>query len=463
MDTDAQRWLRNLVDSMDAVAWEADPATLRFRYVSPAAERLLGFPVAAWLEPDFWIERLLPDDRERAVGECLTATAAGGAQHRLEYRLVAADGSAVPIEDSVEVVRDGDEVVGLHGILVNATARRDDEENFRFLVENGSDIVSIVAADGTIAFQSRAVERVLGYSAAEMVGRDAFEYVHPDDRWKARQAFGVARLSPDFADPVELRVRHRDGSWRHIEAISRGLRRGVLVSSRDITAQRRAIEAQKMEALGRLAGSIAHDFNNVLLVIRGHGELLREDVPAAAADKLDEIIRAAERGAALTHQLLSFGRRRLTQLGACDPGETIRSLCTLLRPVLGESTDLMVHVEPGTGHVRMGSGYLEQIMLNLLLNARDALPDGGTISVFVWETRGRVRIRVIDSGIGMDEETRLQIFEPYYTTKDESSGTGLGLATTFAIVREHEGTIEVESALGAGTTFDVDLPAVSGR
>lgn len=455
-----QRWLHDLIERIDAVVWEADPETFQFRYVSPSAERLLGFPTEDWLRPGFWVERLHPADRERAVEECVAATRAGD-DHRLAYRLVASDGSEVWVEDDVRLIRNPDDApVALRGVLVDATCRRREEAVFRFLLEHSSDVITIIDADGIIRYESPAILPLLGYAQDELNGVNAFDLIHPEDVPLARETLQDALRRDDFTQPVEVRVKHRDGTWRWLESIGRhmvGSSVGaVIVTSRDITLQRRAGEAQKMEALGRLANTIAHDFNNILFVVKGHAELLRSG--RAPDMSLQELIDAADRGAALTGQLLSFSRRQLTQEEACDAVLAVRELVSMLRPVIGNAIELSAHAAPGVADVAMGRGVFEQIVLNLVLNARDALPDGGSIAITVETVGSRVRVRVADNGTGMDDATRKRMFEPFFTTKVEGAGTGLGLATVFSIVTQHSGDIEVETTLGSGTTFDLYLP-----
>ena len=455
-----QRWLHDLIERINAVVWEADPETFQFRYVSDSAERLLGFPPSAWLEPGFWVDRVHPDDRERVIGDCAAATAAGH-DHRMEYRLVAADGSEVWVEDDVRIIRAADDSpFALRGVLINATARRREETMLRFILENSSDVITIVDADGVIRYESPAVEPILGYEQNELIGVNGFDLVHPEDLARARDVLERALRIHGFTEPVDLRFKHRDGTWRWLESIGRNMVGGsagaVIVTSRDITMQRRAGEAQKMEALGRLANTIAHDFNNILFVVKGHAELLRSG--GAAGTSLQELIDAADRGAALTRQLLSFSRRQLTQEETCDPSLAMRELVSMLRPVIGSAIELTTRADPAVQDIAMGRGVFEQIVLNLLLNARDALPEGGRIAITVEGFGERVRVRVADNGTGMDDATRKRMFEPFFTTKVEGAGTGLGLATVFSLVTQHGGDIEVETTLGGGTTFDLYLP-----
>lgn len=274
-----RRWLHDLIERIDAVVWEADPETFQFRYVSPSAERLLGFPTEHWLRPGFWVERLHPADRGRAVEACVAATRAGD-DHRLAYRLVASDGSEVWVEDDVRLIRNPDDApVALRGVLVDATSRRREEAVFRFLLEHSSDVITIIDADGVIRYESPAIVPLLGYAQDELNGVNAFDLIHPEDAPLARETLQDALRTYDFTQPIEIRFKHRDGTWRWLESIGRNMVGGsvgaVIVTSRDITMQRRAGEAQKMEALGRLANTIAHDFNNILFVVKGHAELLR--------------------------------------------------------------------------------------------------------------------------------------------------------------------------------------------
>ena len=245
----------------------------------------------------------------------------------------------------------------------------------------------------------------------------------------------------------------------------------LIVGHKTLEAQLR--QSQKMEAVGRLAGGIAHDFNNLLTVIMGYVAMLRES-PAnrAMVPEIEEIERAAVRAAALTHKLLAFSRQQIMQPRIINPNAVVAGMKELLRRLIGEDVALEIALGTGVGNIRADPNQIEQVIMNLVVNARDAMPAGGRIAI---ETRNidlgaecqslppgpYVVVSVADSGHGMDQQTAARIFEPFFTTKDISKGTGLGLSTVYGIVEQSGGAITVRSAPGAGSTFCVYLPAVA--
>ncbi|MBA4065410.1 MAG: hybrid sensor histidine kinase/response regulator [Isosphaera sp.] len=362
-----------LVHSLDVVVWEADPASGRFTFVGPQAEALLGFPPAAWLSsPTFWADRLHPDDRDRCVALRREHVRAG-ADHRLEYRLAAADGRAVWVEDRARLAP-SPAGVRLAGTLRDVTRRRAAEE--------------------------------------------------------ARAA-------------LEERLR----------------------------------QAQKLEAVGRLAGGIAHDFNNLLTVINGYAELLVGDLPADDPRRgaAEAVLDAGDRAARLTRQLLAFGRRQVLAPVVLSLTEVVASAEGMLRRLVGEDVSFATALDPDLPPVEADPGQIEQVVLNLVVNAREAMPTGGALTVSTRAVEvgpghpaaGELapdwyaELTVSDTGAGMTDEVRARVFEPFFTTKG-GKGTGLGLATVFGVVKQSGGHVLVDSAVGAGTTFRVLLPAVAG-
>ncbi len=363
---------------------------------------------------------------------------------------------------------------------------RNSEQRFRALIEHGTDGIGLVSSDGTIRYTSPSTSRILGYADEELVGRRAFELIHPDDHAsiRARLAEGLQQLGQSVI--AECRVRHKDGSWRLIEIVANNLLaepsvRAIVLNYRDITERRQAaaqlLQAQKMEIVGRLAGGVAHDFNNLLTAISGYAELVLAEAPpdTVVRDDLQEILKAAGRAATLTRQLLAFARKQIIEPQVLNLNDMIGNIDKLLRRLIGEDIDLVTLPSPDLGQVRADPGQIEQVLVNLAVNARDAMPGGGKLTI---ETRNvaldddyaqqrlgvtagpYVSVAITDTGVGMDAETQRRIFEPFFTTKEPGRGTGLGMATCYGIVEQHGGHVWVYSELHHGTTFKIYLPRV---
>jgi len=336
----------------------------------------------------------------------------------------------------------------------------------------------------TITWMSENTERICGFPAARFVA-DAELWVsriHPDDRDRVLAEFhGDHREKP--SSTAEYRWQRADGAWRWFLDHSRPVREpgagahqhlGVWIDVSDRKAlEEQFLHAQKMEAVGRIAGGTAHDFNNILAVVIGYAEILAAALPAGTPSRgqAEEIRRAGERGAALTRQLLSFSRRQVVQPRVLDPDVVVAEMGGMLRSLLGEEVVLETRFAPGVGRVLADPGQVEQVVMNLAVNARDAMAGSGRCIIETGYVapddprlpRGTppgewVMIAVTDTGSGMDEAVRARIFEPFFTTKEDGKGTGLGLATVQSIVDQSGGRIAVESAPGKGTTFRVFLP-----
>ncbi len=372
-----------------------------------------------------------------------------------------------------------------------ALARR--EARFRSLIEHAHDIIIILDSQGRFLYSSPAVARVLGYTPSDLEGRPVLEFVHPDDHQAVTSALRRGLSRPGRVESVSLRIRHRDGAWRSFEAVGSRMHQddeapAMVINSRDVTQRRQAEEAlreseeqlrqsQKMEAVGRLAGGIAHDFNNVLTAILGYGELLLTRMRSADPSyrTVAEIQKAAERAASLTRQLLSFSRRHVHQPRILDLNALASETHSLLERIIGEHIDLQLHLGTGLPALPADPAQMQQVIMNLVLNAADALPEGGSIrvetAVFDPTTasgrtvdlppRAHLRLSVVDNGCGMDAHTLDRALEPFFTTKKEGRGTGLGLSTVYGIVRQSGGDLRIQSAPGRGTRVDVFLPAAT--
>jgi two-component system cell cycle sensor histidine kinase/response regulator CckA len=389
----------------------------------------------------------------------------------------------------VRTVKIGDEILQLttwRDETEERRARRELERNerrFRALIEKANDMIVLLDGVGRIRFWSPSSAEALGWTAEEVLGRDAREMTHPEDLARLEGVLMRVGSAPGATGVESLRLRHKDGSWRLVESRGRNLIddpavEGIVVNSRDVTEQRRLehqlAESQKLESVGRLAGGVAHDFNNLLTVVLCCTDTMREDLAAGRAvnaEDVDNVRGAGERARDLTRQLLAFARRQIVSPDVIDLNETVRGSEKLLRRVLGEDVVLSTRLQPALWPVRCDPAQIEQVILNLAVNARDALPEGGhllldTANVKVGNepphpamTAGDwVRLSVQDTGTGMTPEVKAHLFEPFFTTKPKGRGTGLGLATVYGIVQQSGGHIKAESDPAQGTTFDIYLP-----
>jgi two-component system cell cycle sensor histidine kinase/response regulator CckA len=349
--------------------------------------------------------------------------------------------------------------------------------------------LAIVATDlaGLVTLWNPAAERLFGWNRSEVLGRDN-PVVPGDARETIEARRALAKQGEAFTD-VEAKRLRKDGSAVDVSVTiaathdKSGRADGITVVYQDLTErnllQAQFLQAQKMEAVGRLAGGVAHDFNNLLTVITSYADLLRTtfDADDARTDDLTEIQRAAEAATALTRQLLSFSRQRVIEPKLVQLNQSVASATKLAARLMGANVALTEKLDGATGVVKVDPGHIEQIVMNLAVNARDAMPTGGelviaTRHVDALDSRdgdpqspspaGFAVLSVTDTGTGMDEATQARMFEPFFTTKPIDKGTGLGLSTVFALVKQYEGRLRVRSTPGEGTTFEIYLPAVAG-
>lgn len=394
---------------------------------------------------------------------------------------------------SVELVELDGEACGI--IIVQDISERkraeealqQSERRHAALIAHTWEAIVLITPDGKVSYASPATTRILGYTPDEIVQRNAFELVHPDDRAMAAEHMNRVLGHPGEIVHAVGRLRSKSGEWRYLEATLSNLiddpAIGAIVNNyRDVTEQRRLqeqfLQAQKMESVGRLAGGVAHDFNNLLTAITGYADLALEGLPAdsAPARDIQEILKTSRRASVLTRQLLAFARKQEIEPRLLDLNAVIHDLEKLLHRLIGEDITLMIMTIPQLHAVKADAGQIEQILVNLAVNARDAMPDGGVLTIettnvtldeeyvsqHLGVTPGKyVLLAVSDTGTGMSDDVKQHMFEPFFTTKGPGRGTGLGLATCYGIVQQHGGSIAVYSELEHGTSFKIYLPAIA--
>ncbi|MEJ2679051.1 MAG: PAS domain S-box protein [Gemmatimonadota bacterium] len=468
-------------------------ATGRIRVSNEAAARTLG-----WTARELSGRRLSSLATDKDSSDLLDHLLVQPLVREQEIRLESRRNEPVEVSVSVSRLQDG------HGRPVGAVvmardvrqrkrveaALRQSERYFRALIENAHDVVTVVSPEGQIIYESPAIGRILDTPADQRVGMDVFEYIHPEDRARAKEAFQLCLQAPDTVMTGEFRMMRRDGSERVLEVTARNLTQepavgGVVVHSRDVTENRRIEEqlrqAQRLEAVGQLAGGVAHDFNNVLTVLVGHVHLLLEEMAedSPMREDLEEIRRGADRAAALTRQLLAFSRQQVHRPAAVQINAVVDGIREMISRLLGDHVVPEFELGGELPAIRADASQLEQVIMNLVLNARDAMADGGMLTIRTatehvdHEDLGMpgdvddllagdyVCLTVADTGHGMDETIIARIFEPFFTTKPKGRGTGLGLSTVYGIVKQGDGAIRVESQPGRGTAFRVYLPVAT--
>ncbi len=425
--------------------------------------------VAYIMVSDFAVHRFLPEAEQavqlgKGVGfVCLTALILYGLLHRWQNRLDAT-------REQIAAQR-----WYLESLLATVT-----------------DWVTVLDDGGAIIFTNRAIEKILGFSREEVSGTIASNLVHEEDRAEVVRALAAARAAPGAIQRVSYRARRKGKGWVQLESVGvkpiGGDIEGVVVSSRDVGPERAAEKAlqdkdaqlkqvQKMEAVGRLAGGVAHDFNNLLTVIFSYATLLAHEIEdeQSLAD-LQAIVEASQESAELTRQLLLFSRQQAAEMNQVVVNHTLGRIEKLLRRTIGEDVSLHIDLGSDVPGILINEGQLTQVLMNLVVNARDAMPRGGSLRIVSLgvdvgkelAARGGLRpgryacIEVRDTGTGMDERTRAQVFDAFFSTKG-ARGTGLGLSTSSGIVSSAGGFIDVESEPGRGSTFRVYLPRAQGK
>ena len=370
----------------------------------------------------------------------------------------------------------------------NEQALRRSEARYRSLVQSSVYGIYRASLQGRFLDVNAALITMLGYESAEevlLLDPENDVFANPEEQIRLFEQFrNTGRL-----DGMDVKWKRKDGSTITVRISGRAVASedepaDVLEAIAEDVTERRALEeqfrqAQKMEAVGRLAGGVAHDFNNLLMVISGYAEVILSQLQAddQLTDKARAIQQAADRATTLTRQLLAFSRKQLLELKVVDVNAIVSDMERLLRPLIGENVELVAKLAPDAGYTRADAGQLEQVLMNLVVNAKDAMPGGGTLTIqteniLLDDSTRRaqtfirpgsyVMLSVTDTGTGMDKETQSRIFEPFFTTKEKGKGTGLGLSTVYGIVKQSGGYVMVQSELGRGSTFHIYLPQVEG-
>jgi two-component system, cell cycle sensor histidine kinase and response regulator CckA len=489
--------LRQLTENIAEVVFVMDVQFEETLYISPAYERMWGRSCRSLYEaPRSFLEPIPPEDQEALVAH-ITRVRAGEDPGDVEFRVIQPDGQVRwALSHAVPVRNEKNEVYRIVGVVLDITRRKEaeasvvaSEQRLRTLFETVNLIVLGLDTLGNVDYANPFLRKLTGYGRDEILGRSWFEFLPAAQRTQAPEVFRVfrERLERDGSLHHENALVTKAGEERLIawnDTVSRdaeGRPTGTLSIGEDITErhqlEQQLRQAQKMESVGRLAGGVAHDFNNILTAIISYSDLVSEDLGPGHPSHGDvaEIRKAGDRAAALTRQLLALSRQQVLEPRVLDLNELVLNLEKMLHRLLGEDVHLITKLETSLGAVKADPGQLEQVIMNLAVNARDAMPNGGDL---VLETANAdldsiyaathtsvvpghyVLLAVTDTGTGMDEVTKAHLFEPFFTTKERGKGTGLGLSTVYGIVKQSGGYIWVYSEPGQGATFKIYLPRV---
>ncbi len=495
--------LDNIISNVPGAVWEVfgepDKLTHQTNFMSNYVEKIAGYSVEEWHStPNLWLSIVHPDDREETA-RIAAAGFARGENKTHAFRWIAKDGHTVWVEAHTAIITDDEgRPVGERGVTIDISERkqaeaalREAEEKYRSIFENAVEGIFQSTLNGAIIAANPAMVRILGYESQQDLiesfedGQDQY-YVDPNTRTYVINTLMDKGVIVGYECEVFCKDQSKIWVVENIRAVTDETGAAVYFegSIEDIT-ERKILEdqfrqAQKMEAIGQLAGGIAHDFNNLLTAITGYSDLsimkLQDEDPLLR--NLEEIRKAGDRAAALTRQLLAFSRKQVLQPKVLDINTIVTDMEKMLRRLIGENIDLQTSLSPDPGHIKADPGQIEQVIMNLVVNARDAMPQGGKLTIQTDNVQfdeeyarqhlginpgSYLMIAVSDNGEGMDAETQKRIFEPFFTTKEVGKGTGLGLSTVYGIIKQSGGEILVYSEVGVGTTFKIYLPLVSEK
>jgi PAS domain S-box-containing protein len=497
---DSEERYRAVVEASPDGILATDPAGTILMCTRRAAE-VHGYSNAAALIGEPAPKLIAAADRQR-VRAAIFSTVTDGRPIGLECQILLPDGSERSAELTAAPMRGGDgAIAGSVTIVHDITARKEADRALRrerefsaHAIDAVPGIFFVLNRQGTYLRWNRNVEHVLELPPERVAGAKALDTIHPEDRQRVADAFDAALASGSAEVEARGFVGH-SGEVRHFYLTGRRMELdgvaylvgcGVDITERkEAEAARERLEAQllqsqRLDSIGRLAGGVAHDFNNHLTVIGGYCDILLMGMAAddPVRESLSEVRQAGERAAMLTRQLLAFGRKQLFSMRPVSLNQIISSMETMLGRLVSENIGITTALAPELGTAMADTGQIEQVLMNLVLNARDAMPEGGIIRIETANVDlapaadardggigpgAYVTLAVTDTGMGMDEDTRALIFEPFFTTKERGKGTGLGLAMAYGIIKQSGGAIEVRSKPGEGSTFTVYLPRIDAE
>ena len=468
---------RQMAAVIPVVFWMFSPDWTHAIYVSPAVEQIYGRTRESFYQqPALWLDVIHPDDRER-VFAFRRQQPDQDAEH--EYRIIRPDGQVRWIRNVASPVHNEvGELMSLTGFVEDITARKEaeqalqaSEEYFRALIEDASDVMVTLNSDGVLRYVSPSVQKRWGWTPTALVGTNAAQYCHPDDRLQLADALDRVRQRPGASASVELRFGDAEGSWRYVRGTARNLLddpavAGIVVNVVDITEQRRTeaqlAQADKLASLGVLAGGIAHQVRNPLSIISAWAQLLLEhpDDGELPGQAVRSIRTAVQRASDVIEGLMRFASPAAPQMAEIHIESVLEDTLRLLAAHIGvQGVILEKELPSDLPTVRGDALLLQQVFTNLILNACKAMPGGGRLEIAAEHTdENGVQIRFRDTGHGIAAQNLSRIFDPFFTTMPPGQGTGLGLSISHKIVEQHNGRIEVQSEVGQGTTFKVCLP-----
>ena len=461
----------------------------RITEFNPAAERAFGYKRENAQGREM-VELIIPESlresHRRGLALYNATTSGPTLGRRIELTAMKATGVDFPVEMAISRINVNGKPM-FTAYIRDITERKHAERvtsELAAVVESSNDAIIGKTLEGNIISWNAGAERIYGYSSEEVIGRHMYMLIPPDRLNELGQTLAIVKRGESLVNFETVQMR-KDGKRIWVSLTESPIRNdggkitGISSIARDITENKRLeeqfLQSQKMEAVGRLAGGVAHDFNNILTAILGYSDLLLSQMTSTHPmyKSLSEIRRAGEFAASLTHQLLAFSRRQSLQLKVLDINDVVNSIEKMLKRLIGEDIQIMTVLDTGVAKMKADAGQLEQVILNLAVNARDAMPKGGVITIQTTNvkilaedlhhiselTPGEyVKLMISDTGSGMTDEVKKHLFEPFFTTKDQGKGTGLGLATCYGIVKQCGGHIIVDSTVGQGSTFQIYFP-----